>query len=452
MSISETIDAPETTRIPLSFNQEFLCMFDTGGDDGPFGSHYNIVYGWRLEGRLDVEALREALNDVVARHEALRTSIETDEHGRYQKVLPPAPVSLEVRDLSGTDPVDRDRIAGELVNEAEAGAYGIEEMPLLRGVLGRFDARDAALVLIAHHSAVDEWSMRLLMRDLALCYAARRGQDAPALPEVHQYQEFARWQLDTLAGGGKARAYWREKLSGAQVSATRTDHPRSENRPKTTSWHRFAIGKDTTAGILKLSRTTRSSPFMILLAGYSVLLGKVNDSTDIVVPTFASGRGQARFHDTVGSFFNFMPLRTDLSGAGTFREVVKRVRATCMEAYSNDIPFAQVLEEVPALMAPLGEDDRAVAAFQVFRSPFASDREVAGDLEYAEIPRRIDQPVGGDVPDGALWQLEIDSSGEILATLGFNSNLFDESTFTAQAAEFTRLLRAAIADPDAPLS
>ncbi|WP_344935756.1 condensation domain-containing protein [Sphaerisporangium flaviroseum] len=440
-------------RIPLSFNQEFLVMFDRGDGEGPFGSRYNIFYGWRLKGTIDLGTLQEALNDVVARHEALRTLIVADDEGRRQTILPPSPPQLSVRDLSQTPPGERDRRAGELLNEAEAGAYGVQELPLLRAVLGRFDDQDAVLVLIAHHTAVDEWSMRLLMRDLASFYATRRGFQVPELPEVHQYQEFARWQLQNLtgAGGDASREYWREKLQNARVSASVTDHRRSEGLPKTTGWHRFAIDQESTSAILKIARETRSSPFMILLSAYNVLLRDSLGSTDIVVPTFTSGRGQARFHNTVGSFFNFMPLRTDLTGCATFREVVERTRATCMEAYSHDIPFAQVMGEAPALMSPLAEDDRAVCAFQVFRSPFPTGRELAGDLEYTEIPRRLSQSEGGDVPDGALWQLEIDSSGEILGTLGYNRNLFEESTFSTLASEFARVLREGITAPDAPL-
>ncbi|MEO3814694.1 condensation domain-containing protein [Sphaerisporangium sp. B11E5] len=455
MSISEAtspILADVTERVPLSFNQEFLVMFSSGEEEGPFGPQYNIVCGWRVGGLVDTAVLRDALGDLVVRHEALRTSIVNDPTGRYQQIFPPGSPELTVRDLRGVAPADRDQAAGELVNEAEAGSYSIRDLPLLRAVFGRFDASDGVLVLIAHHTAVDEWSMRLLMRDLAALYAMRRGHPVE-LPDARQYQEYARWQLTSAAEapGTRARQYWREKLRGACITATTTDHRRSEHLPKTTSWHRFAIPAESTSAILKLSRETRSSPFMILFAAYSVLLHRMTGSTDIVVPTFSSGRAQARFHNTVGSFFNFMPLRTDIEGCETFRQVVERARVTCMEAYSHDIPFAHVLEEAPTLMSPLVEDDKAVCAFQVFRSPVPGDHEVVGDLEYSEIPRRLDQPIGGDVPDGALWQMEIDSSGEIVATLGFNSNLFAERTFTGMAAEFRRILDEAVATPDAPL-
>ncbi|WP_214410545.1 condensation domain-containing protein [Sphaerisporangium fuscum] len=454
MTISEAPHAPDglADRIPLSFNQEFLCNFDKGDEEGPFGPKYNIVCGWRLDGPVDEATLQDALDDVVARHEALRTLIVREEGARYQKVLPPSPPVLLVHDFTGVDREERELRAEQLLIEIESGAYGIHDLPLLRAVLGRFDDRDAVLVLIAHHTAADEWSMRLIMRDLAGFYAARTGHPGN-LPRTRQYQEYARWEQESAAEGGAAaqRAYWREKLAGARILATPTDHPRSADLPKTTSWHRFWIPAELTSGVTGVAKQMRASPFMVLLTVYATLLREITGIDDIVVPTFTSGRAQARFQDTVGSFFNFVPLRIDLAGCATFREAVGRTRATCIEAYTHDIPFAQVLQEAPELMLPSIADDRAVCAFQVFRSPLATDGEKAGDVTYSEIRRRLlSQPVGGDIPDGAMWHLEIDSSGDIVGTLGFNTNLFEEATMHRMASEFQRVLERAVTAPDAP--
>ncbi|MET8144085.1 condensation domain-containing protein [Sphaerisporangium sp. NPDC005288] len=455
MTISAPPQAPAGTaeRIPLSFNQEFLCNFDVGDEEGPFGPKYNIVCGWRLTGAVDVETLQDALDDVVTRHESLRTIIVRSAETRYQEVLPPTPAALLVRDFTGVAPGDRELRAEQLLIELEAGAYGIGELPLLRAVIGRFADDDAVLVLIAHHTAADEWSMRLIMRDLVGCYASRSGYQVE-LPEVCQYGEYARWEQESAAGAASAdkRAFWRERLRGARILATPTDHPRSAGLPKATAWHRFWIPAELTSGVFEIGRGMRSSPFMVLLAAYATLLRKETGVTDIVVPTFTSGRAQPRFMDTVGSFFNFVPLRIDLDGCDTFRQVVERTRATCISAYTHDIPFAQVLEEAPELMLPSIADDRAVCAFQVFRSPLAGQEESAGGLAYSEIRRRLlSQPVGGDIPDGAMWHLEIDSTGDIVGTLGFNSNLFDKSTITRMASEFHQVVADAVTAPDAPL-
>ncbi|MEU8271221.1 peptide synthase, partial [Sphaerisporangium sp. NPDC049002] len=145
------------------------------------------------------------------------------------------------------------------------------------------------------------------------------------------------------------------------------------------------------------------------------------------------------------------PLRIDLAGCDTFLEAVDRTRATCIQAWSNDIPFAEVLGVAPELMLPSFADDRAVCAFQVFRSPLATS-ESTGDLTYSEIHRRLlSQAAGGDIPDGAMWHLEIDSTGDIVGTLGFNSNLFEESTIVHLASEFHRVLESTVTAPDAPV-
>ncbi|MFC4586727.1 condensation domain-containing protein [Sphaerisporangium corydalis] len=454
MTISETPSAPTAAdRIPLSFNQEFLLNFDRGDEEGPFGPKYNILCGWRLTGQIDTETLQDALEDVVVRHETLRTLIIRDDGPPYQQVLPASPPALLVHDFTGVEPDGRELRAEELLIEIESGAYGIAELPLVRAVLGRFSDDDSVLVLIAHHTAADEWSMRLIMRDLVGCYALREGYTVE-LPSASPYQEYARWQQEGVTGttGDDARAYWREKLKDARILALKTDHPRSAGLPKATSWHRFWIPAELTSAVLKVSKGMRSSPFMVLLAVYATLLRDMTGTTDIVIPTFTSGRSQPRFQDTVGSFFNFVPLRIDVEGCDTFRQVVERTRATCIEAYSRDIPFAQLLGEAPELMIPSIGDEAAVCAFQVFRSPLATEAESAGGLAYSEIRRRLlSQPAGGDIPDGAMWHLEIDSTGDIVGTLGFNSNLFDEATIVHMASEFHRVLAATVTAPDAPV-
>ncbi|MCT9933173.1 condensation domain-containing protein [Planotetraspora sp. A-T 1434] len=460
MSVSEATDLlgdiPNggLDRIPLSANQQFLCAFDRGDEEGPFGPRYTIVCGWRVTGSIDPAVLQEALDDVVARHEALRTEVVRGEGGGYQRVVPPSPASLTVRDLSGVAAGDRDRAAEELLNDVEAEPFPLRDLPLVRAVLGRFDERDGVLALMAHHVAADEWSMRLIMRDVVHRYAVRTGHDLPDLSEVLQYRDYVDWERSGVdpAVVSRSESYWREKLSGARMLTIRTDHPHSAGLPKATAWQRFRLPGDLTAAVLRIGKETHSSPFMVLLAAYAAFLRDRAQTTDIVIPTFSSGRGQARFHNAVGSFFNFMPLRLDLAGSATFRDVVVQTRTSCVKAYAHDMPFGLVLQQAPELMLPAMEDDMALVAFQVFRSPFADERDTVGDLEYAVIRRRLlSQPVGGDVPDGAMWHLEIDRNGELVGSMAYNTNLFDDDTISDMVSGFGEALRRVITDPDVPL-
>ncbi len=439
-------------HIPLSFNQDFMCMFDKGDDEGPFGPRYHIVYGWRVRGPVDTDVLRAALSDVVERHEVLRTVVVRTEEPRRQEVRPPSTPELVVRDLTGTAPDERDRRAEELLIELEANEYSIRELPLLRAVLGRFGDDDAVLAIITHHTATDGWSMQLIIRELAECYAARREQRAPVLPDVPQYQEYTRWERSSLSQETleKAGAFWRETLAGAEVTAIRSDFPRSADLSKNTSVERFLVGADVTAATLELAKSTRSSPFMVLLAAYEVLLRDLTGDTDITVTTIMSGRGQARFEETIGSFFNFVPLRTDVSDCRTFREVVERTRKTCLGAFSHALPFAHVMGNAPELGAAFVAEDSQVFAFQVFQFPFVMAAQRVGDLEYSEMRRRLlPAEVSTDIPDGALWTIDIDpEGGEMIGQLQFNSNRFDASTIRNLVERFQQVLKESVSTPD----
>jgi hypothetical protein len=454
VSITETVAPGATDRAPLSLQQEFLCLFDKGDEVGPFGPRYHHVDGWRIRGRIDIEALREALHDVVVRHEALRTTIVRGTEERYQAILPPSAPGLVVRELTGIAPDARELGLQELLNELEAETFGSGENPLLKAILGRFDDEDAVLVLDAHHAAIDSWSMQLIIRDLATSYAARKGHTGQNLPEFRQYRAYAADQLAGSTGESvqAAREYWRTKLSGARITCVPTDQPCSADFWPDTSWYRFATDTGLRAKTEELAAATRSSPFMVLLGAFTVLLHRMTGETDIVVPTFMPGRDKARFQDTVGSFFNFVPLRTDLAGAGSFREVLGRVRKTCVEAYSRELPLLLLLQEVPELMAPAMEDDRAPVVFQVVQPPLVLERELIGDLEYTAIWRReLSQDVGSYVPDGMLWCLHLGPAEDILANLAFTSGLFRDDRMRGMAAEFFEVLTEIVTAPDAPL-
>lgn len=450
------VDLPNgtTQRFPLSLQQEFLRQVDHGDEASPFGPRYTIVGGWRLIGPLDTEVLEAALDDLVVRHEALRTSIVHSGDTAYQRVHPPAPVRLQVCDLPGEGVGSRDRLAEELVNEVESGTFDIHQLPLVAAVVGRFDAHDAVLVLAAHHTAVDGWSMQLVVRDLAALYAARRLGRPSGLPEPGQYRDLVEWQRSHADSPGvrAARDFWRRTLDGAAITPLATDRPRGGPVAPTTAWYRFVLPEQVKSSTVELAAATRSSPFMVLLAAYTLLLHRRTGSSDIVASTFTPGRGQAWLLDTVGSFYNFVPLRVNLAGANTFVDLVDRARRTCLAAYKHEIPFLQIIEEAPGLMEPLMGDTAAVGTFQAVQSPHMMADELVGDLRYTAMRRRtLSQPVGSAIPDGALCSLELHASG-IVGRIAFVNNLFDTDTMVELTAEYRRLLTKVFADPSQRLA
>jgi hypothetical protein len=389
----------------------------------------------------------------VDRHEALRTVIVRDEGEKYQKIYPPSDPQLTVRDLPAEPGKSREQQAEELIRELELGTISADQPPFITAVLAKFDEQDSVLAIQTHHIATDGWSVRIIIRDLVNRYAVHKGFSVPDLPKIPQYREFATWQRESPdAQPAAALDYWRKTLDGALISALPTDFARSAGIPQTTGAHRFSIPADVVAAAGRLGSSTKSTTVMVLLAAYQLVVGRKTGSDDVIVATFTPGRGGRLFQDTVGSFYNFIPLRTDLSGAATFRQVLERTRRTCLDAYSRDIPSVHIFGIAPQLMGPAMTDNTAAAVFQVFPDPVMLGENAPGDLRLAEISRQPrPQERTSAMPDGVLWTLSTAPSGDMLVAITFKRNIFSDATIGQMAAEFSQVLRDAVAAPDSPL-
>jgi hypothetical protein len=426
---------------PLSLNQEFNSLFDAGGDDGPFGCRNHVVVGWRVTGErpIDVDVLREALLDVVRRHEALRTRITGPDGDRRQEILPPSPVRLDVRDFPAVAVASRADRAETLIHEVETGTISAHDAPFLRAVLARFDDRDAVLVLMVHHLSVDGQSMALIIRDLAHCYAARTGHDGADLPVAPQYREYGIWEREA-AVSAKAREFWRRRLDGARFTAIPTDMPRSAGLAESSARHRFLIPGDAMAALDRVARSNRATRFMAIAAVYQLLLQRLTGATDVVMATFTPGRAGGLFDETVGTLYNFLPLRTDLTGCTSYVDVLQRVRRTCLEAFSHDIPAMQIFAEAPQLMDTVMTDDATAMVFESV--PTDSVVDAPGDLRFVRITRLLrSQELASAIPDGALWDINMDPSGDGIGAIAYKRNLFREDTIASMAEEFGRIAR-----------
>lgn len=459
MTLEEPAPAPggATDRRRLSANQEFFRAFDRGDDLGAFGPRLLIVAGWRLRGRLEPATLQSALDDVAARHEGLRTAIVRDEGDPHARLHPPSPVELTVKDLqSAADESGREHRAHEFINEVEAGGrLDPTRMPLLRAVLGRFDDGDAILVLLAHHTASDAWSVHLIMRDVAICYATRRGLPAPALPEARQYGEYANWQRRMLEGeaAADAREYWRAKLAGGKFLTLCTDRARKPDAPPVYSVHRFLLDRQLIGATTAFASSMHATPFMVLYACFNLLLHRRTGASDIIAPILTSGRAKPEFQQTVGPFFNLLPIRTDLSDCVTFRDLVNRTRVTLLEAYSHELPFREIVAQAdPELTRPMADTDGVTNGFEIFQYPQALEGELIGDVRYTGLHRRlISASDTSEIPDGNLWDFALDPAGDAVGLVKFNSREFDQSTVAALVEEYRGLLHASIEFPDSAL-
>src|ERR1700734_3481315 len=239
MTESSLAPNQESTQYPLSFTQEWFLTMDQGDDGGTFGNRFMIVSALRVTGHVDLAILQGSLDDVVARHELLRTLVVRDADPPYQMVPPPCQVPLEVRDVPPVTGTSRDLVVQHLIMEAEAGSLSAREVPLLKALLCRFDDRDSLLLLTVHHSVSDGWSMQVIFRDLGVVYAARRAATAAVRLQMRQYRDYAAWQraIATSTAEDGAPAYWQRQLDGAREFTIPNDHEHPDRYSRPYSMH-----------------------------------------------------------------------------------------------------------------------------------------------------------------------------------------------------------------------
>jgi condensation enzyme len=452
--MTELADLPETAlnRFPLSGTQQWLCAGDLGDQAGTFGPLFTADIAVRISGRVDVAALRCALDDIVRRHEILRTIVARDARPRYQQVYPPAPATLHVRDVPPVSEKSRDVRVKEIIIAAARRPIDVRTLPLLRAELHRFDDQDSVLVVCSHHTAADGWSMNVIIRDLAVFYKARATGCPVDMPDAPQYRDFVAWEQARFTGpdADVALRYWREKMSGARIFALPTDHPVSGIYSRPYSAYYFSIDPGVTAEAVTLSIAMRSSIFMISLAAFNVLTYEITGSTDTVVTSFSSGRNDPKSHDIVGPTANALPLRTNIDGCITFRDVVACTRRTCLEAYSHEIPTEYIEREAPNLMEPLNDPMRCNFFAFSMPQPHIDDAE----LEFADSSYEVreevveEEPVSTDLGGGVVWDMDLLRSGELTGTIRFNLDEFNEDTVIGWVSAYRRILSSGVLDPD----
>ncbi|MDN3054833.1 non-ribosomal peptide synthase/polyketide synthase [Streptomyces sp. SRF1] len=430
--------ADRARPLPLSFAQERLWFLHALK---PEEAGYNSALALRLTGALDTAALSRALDALVERHEALRTTFDDADGQPTQVVRPAGPVPLPVADLSGAE--HGPGALEQLLRAEYARPFSLRTGPLLRALLVRLAGEEHVLLLTAHHIVTDGWSMGVLQDELCALYG---GDPLPPVPV--QYPDFAVWQRERLSGAAADRQldYWKERLDGVVPLELPTDRPRPAERTAAGAVHEFTVDRATADRLRRLAAQERTTLFTALVAACQALFARWSGQDDIAIGTVTSGRGRTELERAVGFFANTVVLRSPVDTARTYRALLAGAAATVLDAFAHDeTPYQRLVEAVGA---------RRDAS----RNPLF---DVMVLLHSA--PRNAPRPAGltaasVDVPrQWATFDLSVEfieeaaDGAELRGLLEYSTELFDAATAGRMAGHLLVLLDQVAAEPDRPV-
>ncbi|HEX9939370.1 MAG TPA: condensation domain-containing protein, partial [Longimicrobium sp.] len=432
--------------LPLSFAQQRLWSLYQPGSLGP---EHPIAWRCWLQGELDREALSRALERIVARHDALRTTFRVVGGEPDQRIAPveESGFPLLEHDLSGYAEPGAQVELGQMVADEADAPFTLERGPLVRGRLIRLGARDHVLLVTLHPLVADAGSLGIFVHELGVLYAAfLRGEDdpLPALPV--QYADYAVWQRRLVDGGllREQAAYWNETLADApEPLELPADRPHPGEPDDAGALVRLELDEEVTAGLKALGMRHGATLSTTLLAGWAAVLGRLSGQMDLVIGTSTESWRRRGVEGLIGCFVNPLPVRVDLSGSPTAAELVGRVEARVQGALRNqDLPFERVVE----LVQP---DGAAPSAAPLFRAAFAW-RAAPANVELPGL--RIDAAVEPRSTAGLDLSLELREEGSgVAGAVVFRAALFDRETVERYAGYLRRVLEGVVADETRPV-
>ncbi|HST58143.1 MAG TPA: amino acid adenylation domain-containing protein, partial [Longimicrobium sp.] len=426
-------------ELPLSFAQQRLWFVEQMGETG---TAYHVPKWLRLAGRLDGEALRRALDRIVARHEALRTSFAMVAGEPVQRIIPAEESAFPLREDDLVGHPDAPAEVRRIMDEEAETLFDLVRGPLIRGRLVRLAEDDQLLLVSMHHIVSDGWSMGVLLHELGTLYTAfLRGSGDPLPPLEIQYADYAVWQRRWMEGDALQRQadYWKATLTGAP---DRLEVPLDRPRPAQQDFAGGTVGieldEELTAALKALSRRHGTTLFMTLLAGWAAVLSRLSGQGEVVVGTPAANRGRREIEGLIGFFINTLALRLDLSGGATVPEVLARVKARVLGAQQHqDIPFEQVVDLV--------QPTRTLAHSPLFQAIFVWQNTPRTALE---LPELTVGPVDWQPQLPAKYDLSLalsESGGRIRGGVVYAAALFERETVERWTGYLENALRAMVA-------
>jgi amino acid adenylation domain-containing protein/FkbH-like protein len=416
--------AREGAALPLSFAQQRLWFLSQLQPESTF---YNMPSAARLVGRLDVEALRRTLNEVVRRHETLRTHFAFVDGSPVQVIASELELALPVTDLSGLSVAERDARVEEAARIESATPFDLAQGPLVRTSLLRLGIEEHIALVTMHHIVSDGWSMGVLINEVAALYRAYKEGSPSPLPELTiQYADYAHWQRELFSGDvlDKQLSYWKEQLSGAPpLLALPTDRPRPVVQRSNGNSRSIVLPPQRVTALYAWSEERQVTLFMTLLTILKIVLFRWSGQSDIVVGTVVAGRAQAAIEPLIGCFMNFLPLRDKCAAGETAASLLKRLTGTVLEAYSHqDCPFEKIIEVV--------NPERDTSHNPVFNVGFLLQNYPHKALELSELTLKLLPIVRQDSALDLRFVAEENADGLELAC-EYNTDLFDPETVAA---------------------
>ncbi|HJT64970.1 MAG TPA: amino acid adenylation domain-containing protein [Pyrinomonadaceae bacterium] len=430
--------------LPLSFAQQRLWFLDQLEPGSPL---YNIPAAVRLTGQLNTTALEQTLNEVLRRHESLRTRFH-EVNGRAAQVIEPElKLSLTIEDLQHLSPGQRDEELQHITRTEAQKPFDLSRAPLLRVRLFRLDDEEHVILLTIHHIIGDEWSMGVLVREMATLYGACSQQQTSPLNDLPiQYADYAAWQREWLQGELLANelAYWQRQLHQLPVLHLPTDRPRPPVQTYHGARYLFPIAPELSTAVNNLAQQQRATKFMMLLAAFQTLLHRYSTQDDIAIGTPIAGRDRLETESLIGLFVNTLVLRGDLSGDPDFNELLCRVRDTAFAAYAHDdVPFEKLVEQL--------QPERDLSRTPLFQAAFVLQNDPVQSLEVSGL--KLDPfPVDTGTAKFDLLLAIVEEPNGLRGSVEYNTDLFDPATIERMARHFQNLLASIVADPTQRLS
>ncbi|MCL5958374.1 MAG: amino acid adenylation domain-containing protein, partial [Chloroflexi bacterium] len=437
--------APRDGDLPLSFAQQRLWFIDQMEPGSPF---YNIPSGLRIEGPLDREALARSLDEVVRRHEALRTTFSAVDGRASQVITPDLKLTIPLTDLRALPPAERETHAMRIATEEIQRPFDLGRGPLLRARLLRLDDEEYVAILTVHHIVSDGWSMGVLIRELAVLYEAFVHHRPSPLPELPiQYADFAYWQREWLQGESfeSQLSYWKLQLAGApHLLDLPTDRPRPAVQSYEGATQQFILPESLSRSLKALSQKEGATLFMILLAAFQTLLHRYSGQDDICVGSPIAGRNHAGVEDLIGFFINTLVLRTDLSGTPTFKQLLRRVREVALNAYAHqEVPFEAIVSAL--------QPQRDLSVSPLFQVMFVLQNVPSPDLPTEDVTlSSLDMASPTSLFDLTLFMMEAPEG--LVGNVEYRTDRFDASTIARLIGHFQTLLGGIVASPDQLIS